>query len=696
MLQQYKINHTTLTIDTENGALVGMTDEMGGTLIEGGGSILDLAIPIHMELEVLRTAPAFKYRQSAPVITFEDGTLTLAWERMALNCDMDRIDLPFDGGIEATVTVSPAPDGNSLVWRCRLKNNSSADVEQILFPSFSGILPVAGDDTRFTTMGFNTRPFKELKSTTRTREGFYASLAANSGVIYSAGGCFDSRGMIGRWYDIGGFDRGFSVWQKHWGWGPTNMNEMGRNHSVWVWLDSINNRLRISGYLDTTVEKGGEWDSGDFIMTPHSGGWAKGILPYRDYVNANKKRCVPMPERIAKTLGFRTAWICEQYEADPDAVIYKYSDFPMLAEDLKEHGLTELCIWGGFLGKLPISDECFYKQLGGFEEWKKSANTLREMGVHLSPLVSWLSIWSINCERYGLPAPSAAEAGWSENLKGIPMFRSPYMKRYCCHFLSDQNGNEKWRNDVRASLAFLRDEADTPDICWDQYLINPNESIYQIIDEYRKETLKKYPDAAFSGESTFYYEGDIDQQDYTWDWEYWPGVGDCRPYMNVVRTERPNMNIDSEPLFVKYSFMDNYMINAYPSKPNNINGSALIRDYPEYSKALKQCAALREKFLTYFLDADLVGECLLSEECTTARVTGYALPDSALIFAVKHSTEDAALSYDLTDWCGEGEYNITIYNADREIVTSYRGGAAGIIKLSGNAEELFAIELVKI
>ena len=156
------------------------------------------------------------------------------------------------------------------------------------------------------------------------------------------------------------------------------------------------------------------------------------------------------------------------------------------------------------------------------------------------------------------------------------------------------------------------------------------------------------------------------------------------------------MNIDSEPLFVKYSFMDNYMINAYPSKPNNINGSALIRDYPEYSKALKQCAALREKFLTYFLDADLVGECLLSEECTTARVTGYALPDSALIFAVKHSTEDAALSYDLTDWCGEGEYNITIYNADREIVTSYRGGAAGIIKLSGNAEELFAIELVKI
>ena len=126
-----------------------------------------------------------------------------------------------------------------------------------------------------------------------------------------------------------------------------------------------------------------------------------------------------------------------------------------------------------------------------------------------------------------------------------------------------------------------------------------------------------------------------------------------------------------------------------------LTGSALIRDYPDYSKALKQCAALREKFISYFLDADLIGECILSEECTSARVTGYALPDSALIFAVKHDAEEASLAYNLTGWCGEGDYDITIYNADREIVASYSGSAAGSIQLEGAAEELFAIELIK-
>ena len=64
--------------------------------------------------------------------------------------------------------------------------------------------------------------------------------------------------------------------------------------------------------------------------------------------------------------------------------------------------------------------------------------------------------------------------------------------------------------------------------------------------------------------------------------------------MHVVRTLRPNINVDSDPSYVKFIFMDNYVINVYPSKPENYNGSALIREYPAFSKAVKTCAALRQ------------------------------------------------------------------------------------------------------
>ena len=35
------------------------------------------------------------------------------------------------------------------------------------------------------------------------------------------------------------------------------------------------------------------------------------------------------------------------------------------------------------------------------------------------------------------------------------------------------------------------------------------------------------------------------------------------------------MNVDSSPLFAKYIFMDNLMMNAYPSKPGLMNGTAM-------------------------------------------------------------------------------------------------------------------------
>jgi hypothetical protein len=345
---------------------------------------------------------------------------------------------------------------------------------------------------------------------------------------------------------------------------------------------------------------------------------------------------------VREALGYRTIWIAEQYPDDPDSIKYYFDDLPKIASDMLDHGLIDLSIWGAFDQILPLGPEHFPVSLGGFAKFKENAAALRSMGIDIVPFVSFVSIWRDTCPRYGLQI-GPAQAGWSENLKGIPNFQTPYMERYCCCVI-DQS-TKLWQEDVMASLRFLRDEAGTPSIGWDQYIGNNIEGgVSDIISAYRRETKELYPDATFSSESTFNYEADIDALDYTWDWEYWPGTGDCRPYIHVVGTTRPNMIIDNNPLHVKLCFMDNIFMNVYPSKPGDINGSAYIYEYPELSASLKHAAYYRRKYLSFFTDGIIAGDCILSHEAVGARITAYEYQDRTLIFILLNADKAVIIS----------------------------------------------------
>lgn len=258
------------------------------------------------------------------------------------------------------------------------------------------------------------------------------------------------------------------------------------------------------------------------------------------------------------------------------------------------------------------------------------------------------------------------------------------MERYCCCVI-DQN-NRMWQEDVLASLRFLRDEAGTPSIGWDQYIDrNVNGGVRDIINTYRNETKTMYPDATFSSESTFNYEAEIDSLDYTWDWEYWPGTGDCRPYIHVVGTTRPNMIIDNNPLHVKLCFMDNIFMNVYPSKPGDINGSAYIYEYPALSAALKRAAFYRQKYLAYFTCGTILGDCILSRDASGARVTTYSYGDSKLIFVLLENDEAEIVST-----LFDGKINAENFDTGNRCLLEAAGNS---LKISGKAGELLIIEL---
>ena len=691
---QFTLNQLTLTLAPDTGALLSMWGAHCGTLAQNGQGLIDIAWPVKYDYEILRAAPCGKHSKKPPAIQYDGTSLVISYAVLPLNTLVPPLDV-LEGGLSASITLSACEDGQSLSLRCRVTNHSPTAVRQILFPDFSGLLPVSGtEDTRFTGLRGYIRPFLSLADTGDARDQFYAAKPSLCGQFFAAGGYFDQSMRVGRWYDYGGLSGGFSLYCKHWGYGPDNMEQMGQQDVAWVKLDNLANTVRIANVHDVALAQGETYTSPEYILTPHAGGWVHGIAPYKAWVALHKARAVPLPRQARNALGFRTIWATEQYPDDPDAAIWAYDDYPTVAEDMLAHGLTSLNIWGMFEWILPLDETRFFALQGGMDALARNVAILREKGVQIEAFVSWVSLWEKMRARYGYAAHDGTRAGWAENLKGVPCFVTPYMERYCCALLQDHQ-NPLWAEDVKAGLRFLRDRLGIPSISWDQYLLK-QWVLYDIITEYRKETHALFPEATFSGESTYFFEADIDHLDYTWVWIYRNGAmeQDTAPYSHVVETTRPQMNVDANPLYVKYCFMDNVMINAYPSKPDNINGSALIRDYPALSTAYKQCARMREAYLPFFTEGTILGDCVLAARCASARVTGYAHGENALLFIVAHHEGMVTFQYDLARFVTAQAFAASLYDADGQLLDTYPADPKGQVRFPSQRHQLYALHFV--
>ena len=655
------------------GELKSMISSEGKEFISNGAGLFDIAAPVKYDYEILRMTPNHK---NAEQVKFHITSNEVVVEYFSLgnNIVNDEIDSlgEISGGVYAALILKALDDSRSVSMKLSLKNNCGVDIKQIIFPDMTGLNYVTDErETRFTTLGFTSRPFTELADSEEKRNSFFALNPICCGKIYRSGGYFGYENMVGRYYDFGSLEYGYSLFHKYWGFGPDNMETMA--DEVLVKLDQITKKLRIGNIHYVNIAAGGTYESSEYILTPHTGGWINGIQQYKAWVDQNKRRAAPPPKSIREGLGYRTIWMKEQYPKDKESIAYYYDDLPKVAHDMIEHGLFELSVWGEGDSNLPYSKNSFVEELGGFGGWVKNIKILKAMGINTAPFVSMVSIWRDSCERYGLQIAGSA-AGWSQNLKGVPSFQSPYMEKYCCAVIDQRD--KKWQQDVMDSLRFLRDEAGTPCIGWDQYIGNNVEGgVRDIIDNYRRETKELYPDASFSSESTFNFESDINALDYTWDWAYWPGTGDCRPYIHVVGTTRPNITVDNSPYVVKNCFMDNIFMNLFPSKPGGVNGSAYIYEYPELSKTLKQAAKYRKILLNYFTEGILMGDCILTHGIPEARVTAYEYETKYLIFILFSNDIEAVCEFNVdidiitcTDFDTDTKASY-IYKTDKHIVS---------------------------
>jgi hypothetical protein len=615
------LNGLAIDIDATSGSILKLAYPGAGTILEATrekAGLLDIAYPL-ADFEPFRLGST---HSSGAKVKQTDGAVTIAWEKLGGSRPFE-----FPGKVSAFVKFSADPDGRSVTLKCTIKNQSQRAVPQVLFPDLHGFVPLQGkSETKLRSGGMVTAPFRDIKRP--EGGGFYPDPGA-SGDVEAFFQSTYSGGMLMRWFDFGNLQGGLSCWQRFWGYGPEDVagNPLCR---IRMELDEFENKLRICWMHAPWIPPGGTWESRPYVLTQHEGGWAKGIDPFRQWVKENQKRQYPVPGHIRDGLGFRSLFMCNWQPKDgPRDVLWKFSDLPKVAEECREHGLTEMVLWfwhDSFQLPMPPA----FAHLGGQQELLKAAAECKRRGVPVSLFISVVALANPTAARYGLGLGGV----WTYHPEFVPRIGPFYAVSRTTGTIDV--GCEPWQKEVLAGCKQLGD-AGLPSICWDVYLGRKEEpNLFTLTRKIRAAAKQKDPESTFSGEASNNLELESEALDYTWNWV--PGYVDYRAFSSVFSSPRLNVNINHSVADASLAFMDNLFLNVMPRKtPYGVNGTGTIAQYPDFDKRLKQCANLRRQFLDYFTGGTLIGECLLARDCPDTHVNAYVGPGKALLLVLNKS-----------------------------------------------------------
>ncbi len=651
-----KLNDLQIVLDGRTGAIRRLEYPGPGVLLDADAAeagLVDAAYPIE-QFEPLRLSARYS----------SDVAIEQANDRVVIRIKRlggSRANFALEGEVAATVTLRQDSDARSVILSCEMENHSPRSVRQVIFPDLRGLVPVAGvDETILKSCGFGSAPFRELRVS--DSDVWYA--VDNSNIEHKSGGMFAT--MWARWLDLGGLNGGFSLFPRRWGWDAQT--------TTIVQLRQATGKLRLLCVHPSEIKPGEKWSSGEWVLTPHSSGWAKGIEPYREFVQSKVKRRYAVPKHIREGLGYRTVWMSQGQPADPTDAVWHFRDLPGLAQEAKDHGLTEMMMWGwqpGFDASLPAP----FPHVGTEQELLDAARECRKIGVNLVPFISVLQASPKTAGRYGLKIPD--NNGWTYHTELIPRWNPPYATGLSCVQVGP--GNAKWQDEVVEACGRWAEKG-IASIGWDQYFTTQDKpSMQDLTARIRDQARKIDPESTFSGEELWNIEVDCEWLDYTWNWTPYR---DCQAYVSVFPAPRPNINIKRSVAETRYGFMDNLFLNVWPSKPDQINGSERIANVPDLSATLKVCASLRKKFLPYFTDGTLIGNCLMPNRSPGVRLSAYKLPDRLLAIVLNDGADsELTVPYDLAPWLsGHDKFTVTRFDEKGNQIDSAEAAKSGTIR----------------
>jgi hypothetical protein len=647
------LNGLRIRVDGATGSIVSLSSVNTGTLLEAppdAAGLLDLAYPTET-FAPMRLASRFSKAQ----VTRGPNELTIEWR--ALGASRPNLPLPA-GAVLARVTIRAADDMRSVILSAHIENESGAPVPQILFPDLWGLKPFAGaEDTHLRLARKTLRPFAEPLGDPLASPWYAinetSTHLSSSPIVwkeYPAGGYYNDNSL--RWLDYGSWNGGLSVFQKKWG--------------TYDWPNVMTHRterdpmsLRLVWEHRQTIAPHRSWDSGEFWLTPHAGGWAKGIETYRSYVRSvNPPRT--LPDHVRDDIGFQTIWMIQTAESDPRKAVFRFADLPKVASDERRYGMHELVPWGwNTYSVLPIPVR---PELGTTDDLLRAVRESAQLGVNIAPFISVTIIHNSHASRYGVK-PANDDFSYSDEL--IPMFR-PYYTKFWNGVEVDSN-NAQWRKDVKDALVQWIDRG-LASFSWDVFMVHPGPAgqrppLLNLVDDVRKHARARNPQSTFSGESVKHLELESQVLDYLWNWTDYE---DSAPITSVLSAPRLDCDIEKSALVVAKCFADNLYINAMPRQLDAPNGTALISDRPELGAALIHAAQLRKQFLPYFTTGTLIGDSIQSA-ATNAFVRAYQMPDRLLVI-VLNDREKAApvvVRSNLSLWLpSAASYKVQSYDGD--------------------------------
>jgi hypothetical protein len=625
------INGMDLWFDRQTGSLEYLASPATGVLLDGTqqrSGLLDVAYPTK-EFTPLRLASRFSKAQ----LLRDGNALTIEWETLGPSRSIFPLS---EGRVSARVTVRPARDGRTVILSCQIENHSNTPIPQVLFPDLWGLTPsngVGGTELRLARGVIHpfTVPFRPPESA----PPYYDRVGWKE---YPAEGGYYSQNAL-RWLDFGGLWGGLSVFQRKW-------RTEDRPDVLTYRAEHDPMHLRLAWQHKRQIDPGQIWESGEFWLTPHPGGWAKGIEVFRDYVQqVNPPRA--LPTHIRNGLGFQTIWMLQAPEKDSAKAAFLYKDLPRVAADAVQYGLDELVPWfwnSGYFS-MPVH---FSKDLGTEKELLEGIKQAETLGVNVAPFFSIHIIGAAG--KYGV---TPGHDDWTYHTELIPQFRPYYAHDLEGTFIDDDN--PLWQQDTLATLTdwIKRGMAS---FSFDQFSYKETPGLkpglINTIEQVRAVAKSKDPQSTFGSESCTDLEWDSSLLDYTWNWVDYQDAG---PLLSVLRSPRLNCNIDDSPLAVKKCFAEGLYLNVMPSEEDEPNGTALVSERPQLATALKRMAAMHRQFLAYFIEGNALGESVL-DQATTAFVRAYQLRDRLLVFVLNDRPEpqQVAVRSDLSLWLPKG------------------------------------------
>jgi hypothetical protein len=643
---EVSLNGLDIRIDDRTGSITGLSSRHTGMVSSAepaSAGLLDVAYPVE-SFAAMRLATRF----SRARVVREPDKVTIRWD--ALGASRPNLPLP-SGAVRAQVVIQAAADGRSVIFSAEVQNDSGASIRQVLFPDVWGLKPFAGiADTRLRLARGVVTPFNEPLKAPGTAPFYPTADSPLAWKQYPAGELTMERLNTLRWLDFGGGRGGLSMFQRKWGtrdW-PGILTHRTESDPM---------SLRLVWEHTQEIAPGKRWSSGEFWLTPHAGGWAKGIEVYRDYVQQVSPPHA-VPRHVRDDLGFQTIWMIQSVEVEPGKAAFRFSDLARVAQDAKRYGFHELVPWGwNTYSTLPIPVR---PELGSDQDLIDSVTKARDMGVNIAPFISVSIVRNRYAARYGRE-PSNND--WTYHKELVPVLR-PYYTDFWNGVEIDSN-NKLWQQDVLHTLTHWIDRGVTS-FCWDTFKVDPNKAggpppLLWMVDTIRARARSQYPQATFCGESNTHLEIDGPALDYLW---IWNDYKDAAPITNVLKTPRMNCNVEDSALVVGKCFADNLYINAMPRKPDEPNGTALISDNPQLAAALLRASALRKQFLPFFVDGTLVGDSIL-EEPAAAFVRAYQLGSRLLVIVLNDRSKAAPirLKSDLSLWLPAATtYHVTAYD----------------------------------